>query len=71
MGPRLLAAILLLALIPCAYAESDPGKAAYLQKSTAASSYKIDKVLAGQEEILKQLKEIKSELYVIKIRATK
>lgn len=71
MGPRLLAAFFLLALIPCAYAETDPGTAVYLKKSTAESSDKLDKVLASQEEILKQLKEIKNELYVIKIRATK
>lgn len=31
---------------------------------------KIDKILQQQEEILKQLAEIKSELNVVKIRAT-
>lgn len=72
MGLRFLAFILLLAFIPCAFAEkTDAGKPPYLKKSTAPSSDKMDKVLLGQEEILKQLEEIKNELYVIKIRATK
>ena len=71
MGPRLLAALLLLAVIPCAFAETDPGAPTYHKKTTPASSDKMDKVLANQEEILKQLDEIKNELYVIKIRATK
>lgn len=71
MGLRILTVLFLLTLIPCAYAESDPGTAAYLKKTSASSSDKIEKVLANQEEILKQLQEIKNELYVIKIRATK
>lgn len=70
MGPRFLAALLLLAVIPCAYAQ-DPGTSTYLKKTTSASSDKLDQVLAVQEEILKQLQEIKNELYIVKIRSTK
>ncbi len=32
---------------------------------------KLDKLLSGQEDILKQLDEVKKELYIIKVRATK
>lgn len=71
MGQRLLAAIFLLVFIPCAHAETNIKAETSLKKNTSASTEKIDKVLAGQQEILKQLDEIKNELYVIKIRATK
>ena len=34
-------------------------------------SEKVDNLLKGQDAILQQLEEIKSELYIVKIRATK
>ena len=32
---------------------------------------KLDKIIASQQEILKQLEEIKQELQIVKIRATR
>lgn len=41
------------------------------QASVEQISEKFDKLLKSQEEILKQLADIKNELYIVKIRATK
>ena len=57
MKKGLAAFLLFLTLAPSAFAQADPAK--------------LDQVLEKQEQILRALAEIKSELQVIKVRATK
>lgn len=40
-------------------------------EATPQLEAKVDRILAGQEEILSQLDQIKQELEVIKVRATR
>ncbi len=39
-------------------------------QSAASADPRLDKVLANQEQILKELEEIKRELEIVKVRAT-
>jgi hypothetical protein len=58
MKKGLVTLLFFLALVPRAFAEE-------------VSARKLDQVLENQTEILKRLAEIKSELEVVKVRATR
>ncbi len=58
MKKGLAAILLFLVLAPSAFAEE-------------VSVRKLDQILENQTEILKQLAEIKSELEIVKVRATR
>ena len=48
-----------------------PAQARAEESATGPSQVKLDQIIKNQQEIIKQLAEIKQELYVIKVRATR
>ena len=42
-----------------------------LYADDATISAKLDRVISGQEEILKKLEEVKEEVQIVKVRATR
>lgn len=65
--------LLILCLTPCAHAQTAspalPSKGP--SQPSSSDSAKIDEILKTQKEILKKLEEMKQELYIVKIRATR
>ena len=57
-----------LSLVPDLHAADSAGAPG---PSNAVLSQKIDEILKNQKEILKRLEDMKEQLYVIKIRATR